>query len=115
VPADAFVPPRAARELARTLQEALTNVRRHSGARRVDVEFRGEPAAWRLDIENDGRPFNFTGRLTLDELEARRMGPRVIKERVREMGGDMVIESSSPGGVRLEISLPRPEGQYKSA
>jgi len=115
VPAEAFVPPRAARELARTLQEALTNVRRHSGARRVDVEFRGEPAAWRLDIENDGRPFNFTGRLTLDELEARRMGPRVIKERVREMGGDMVIESSSPGGVRLEISLPRPEGQYKSA
>jgi signal transduction histidine kinase len=114
-PSDVYVPPRAARELARTLQEALTNVRRHSGARQVDVEFRCEAAAWRLDIENNGRPFNFTGRLTLDELEERRLGPRVIKERVREMGGDLVIESSAASGVRLEISLPRPEGQYKSA
>jgi len=114
-PSDAYVPPRAARELVRTLQEALTNVRRHSGARQVDVEFRGEPDAWRLHIENNGRPFTFTGRLTLDELEQRRLGPRVIKERVREMGGDMVIESSPSDGVRLEISLPRPEGQSKSA
>jgi signal transduction histidine kinase len=114
-PPDAYVPSRAARELGRTLQEALANVRRHSGARRVDVEFRAAPDAWRLVIENDGRPFGFTGRLRLDELEAQRLGPRVIKERVREMGGDLVIESDPASGVRLEISLPRPEGQSKSA
>jgi signal transduction histidine kinase len=114
-PPDAYVPPRAARELGRTLQEALMNVRRHAGARRVDVEFRAAADAWHLVIENDGRPFGFTGRLGLDELEARRIGPRVIKERVREMGGDLVIESDPVSGVRLEISLPRPEGQSKSA
>ena len=114
-PHEYYVPPQAARELARTLQEALTNTRRHSGARRVEVEFRSDSAAWRLDIENDGRPFGFIGRLDLDELEARRLGPRVIKERVREMGGHLVIESSATSGVRLEISLPRPEGQSKSA
>jgi len=114
-PTDAYVPSRASRELGRTLQEALTNVRRHSGARRVDVQFRAAPDAWRLVIENDGRPFGFTGRLTLDELEAQRLGPRVIKERVREMGADLVIESDPAAGVRLEILLPRPEGQSKSA
>lgn len=114
-PHDQYVPPRAARELARTLQEALTNVRRHAGAKQVEVEFRAGADAWRLDIENDGRPFGFLGRLDLEELEARRLGPRVIKERVREMGGDLVIESSETAGVRLEISLPRPEGQFKSA
>jgi signal transduction histidine kinase len=114
-PADAYVPSRAARELGRTLQEALTNVRRHAGARRVNVQFRAAPDAWRLVIENDGRPFDFTGRFCLDELEAQRLGPRVIKERVREMGGDLVIESDPASGVRLEISLPRPEGRSKSA
>jgi len=114
-PHEHYVPPRAARELARTLQEALTNVRRHAGATRVEVEFRADAEAWRLDIENDGRPFGFIGRLDLDELEARRLGPRVIKERVREMGANLVIESSPTSGVRLEISLPKPEGQFKSA
>ena len=112
---EVYVPPRAARELARTLQEALTNVRRHSGAGLVEVEFHVTAEAWHLDIENDGRPFSFRGRLSLDELEARRIGPRVIKERVRDMGGDLVIESSDTSGARLEISLPRPEGQSKSA
>jgi signal transduction histidine kinase len=114
-PHEHYVPPQAARELARTLQEALTNVRRHAGATRVEVEFRADAEAWRLDIENDGRPFGFIGRLDLDELEARRLGPRVIKERVREMGANLVIESSPTSGVRLEISLPKPEGQSKSA
>ena len=112
---DSYVPPHAARELARTLHEALMNVRRYSGAQRVTVDFRTDAAAWRLDVENDGRPFGFIGRLDLEELEARRLGPRVIKERVREMGGGLVIASSPSSGVRLEISLPRPEGQSKSA
>jgi signal transduction histidine kinase len=114
-PQDTYVPPRVARLLARTLQEALSNVRRHSGAEKVDVEFRADAEAWRLDIENNGRPFKFLGRLSLEELDARRLGPRAIKERVRDMDGDLTIESSPTSGVRLEISLPRREGQYKSA
>ncbi len=99
--------PRVARELVRTLQEALTNVRKHAAARRVDVQLAEERDTWRLTIRNDGRPFTFSGRLTLQELEARRVGPRVIKERVREMGANMAIESSPDEGVTLEISLPR--------
>ena len=112
---DAYVPPRAARDLASTLQEALHNVRRHAGASHVEVEFRADAHAWRLDVADDGRPLGFVGRLDLDELEARRLGPRAIKERIREMGGDLVIESSERDGVRLEISLPRPELRSKSA
>jgi len=112
---DAFVPPHTARELAAALQEVLHNVRRHAGVSRVEVEFRVDAHAWRLEIQNDGRPLGFTGRLDLEELDARRLGPRAIKERIRELGGDLVIESADGGGVRLEISLPRPEGQSKSA
>ena len=105
--------PRVARELVRTLQEALMNVRKHAGARHVSVGLGRDRDGWRLSIENDGRPFGFTGRLTLEELEARRLGPRVIKERVREMGATMAIDSSPEGGVRLEISLPVQEREAR--
>jgi len=98
--------PRTARELGRTLQEALRNVRKHAGATRVDVEFCEEPSRWHLVVENDGRPFDFIGRKKLEELDAIQKGPRVIKERVRELGGDLAIHSSEEG-VRLEISVPR--------
>src|SRR5205823_6657375 len=103
------------RKLASTLQDALMNVHRHARASKVDVEFRSDAAAWRLDIENDGRPFKFLGRLSLQELEARRLGPRDIKARVRDMGGDLTIESSPTAGVRLEISLPRHEADSGTA
>jgi signal transduction histidine kinase len=99
--------PRTCRELARTLQEALVNVRKHSAARHVIVRFSADPIHYRLTIDNDGRPFEFAGRLTLAELEAARRGPLVIKERVREMGGELVIESSAERGVRLDILLRR--------
>ena len=101
------LPPATARELGRTLQEALRNVRRHSGARHVDVAFTTDNRHWKLVIANDGRPFDFTGRWTLKDLEAELRGPRVIKERVREMGGDLAIESTPPRGVKLEVTVPR--------
>jgi signal transduction histidine kinase len=100
------VPPLTARELGRTLQEALRNVRKHSGARHVDVEFTRDNGNLKLVVANDGRPFDFSGRWTLDELEKELRGPRVIKERVREMGGDLAIESAPARGVRLEVTVP---------
>ena len=102
----AAVPPRTARELGRALQESLRNVRKHAGANRVDVAFGENRAGWQLVVENDGRPFDFIGEMTLDELEALQKGPRVIRERVRELGGDLTINSSEHG-VRLEITVPR--------
>jgi signal transduction histidine kinase len=101
------LPPATARELGRTLQEALRNVRKHSGARHVDVAFTTDNGQWKLIVANDGRPFDFTGRWTLKDLETEFRGPRVIKERVREMGGDLAIESTPRRGVKLEVTVPR--------
>jgi signal transduction histidine kinase len=103
----ADVPPPIARELGRTLQEALRNVRKHGDAKHVDVTFKTDNGNWKLIVANDGRPFDFRGLWTLEELEARLRGPRVIKERVREMGGDLTIESTPAKGVRLEVTIPR--------
>jgi len=103
---EVYLPPKTARELARALQEALTNVHKHAGARQVDVRFSGDDVSWRLAIFNDGRPFGFQGRYTLHDLDALKRGPRVMKARVREMRGDLTIESSA-AGVRIDVIVPR--------
>jgi signal transduction histidine kinase len=103
---DFSLPPRVCTELVRVLQEALVNVRRHSGARKVTVHFGQDDGIWKLVIEDDGCGFGFTGRLSLAELNAAELGPRVIRERVRSIGADLAIESAPGRGARLEISLP---------
>jgi signal transduction histidine kinase len=98
--------PRVCSELVRILQEALVNIRKHSGARKVLVRFGRENETWKLLVEDDGCGFGFTGRLSLAELEAASMGPLVIRERMRSIGAELVIESVPGCGARLEISLP---------
>jgi signal transduction histidine kinase len=104
----AKVPPRVARELARIVQEALANIRRHSGARHAIVQFaRAEDGGWKLVVDDDGRGFDFQGCLDLAQLDQARKGPLVIKERVRSIGADLKIDSEPGRGARLEIHMPR--------
>jgi signal transduction histidine kinase len=105
--------PRVCSELVRILQEALVNIRKHSGARTVVVRFGRENGMWKLLIEDDGCGFGFTGRLSLAELEAASMGPLVIRERMRSIGAELVVESVPGCGARLEISLP--QGAHEQA
>ena len=101
------LPSSACQELARVVQEGLVNVRKHSGAKSVYVRFGAQNGLWKLVIDDDGRGFPFTGRLMLTELDDLHRGPTVIKERVRAIGGDLVIESSPGHGSRLEITVPQ--------
>ena len=101
------LPASACRELARVVQEGLVNVRKHSGARSVYVRFGAQDGLWKLVIDDDGQGFPFIGRLSLAELDDLHRGPTVIKERVRAIGGDLVIESSPGHGSRLEITVPQ--------
>jgi signal transduction histidine kinase len=104
---EASLAPRVGNEVARIVQEALVNVRRHSGARNVVVRFDSRGGFWKLAIDDDGCGFDFSGRLTQAELDSARKGPVVIKERVRSIGGDLTIESLPGRGSRLEISFPQ--------
>ena len=82
------------------------NVRKHSGADRVVIRTQTEGPIWTLTIQDDGRGFPFGGRLTHDELDANRRGPRTIGERARIIGGTMVVDSRPGLGSRVEISVP---------
>jgi signal transduction histidine kinase len=61
---------------------------------------------WELSIEDDGRGFDFEGRVTQEELDRIGKGPRIIKQRVRQLDGSLMIESNPGAGARLTITLP---------
>ena len=67
--------PRACAELGRIVQEALANVRKHSGARNVIVRVTAEDGDWKVIVDDDGRGFPFSGRLGQAELDAARAAP----------------------------------------
>ena len=94
-------------ELVRVVQESLVNIRKHSEAQSAVVRFGSQNGSWKLVINDDGHGFPFAGRLTMSELDGIRRGPMVIKERVRAVGGDLVIESTPGQGSRLEITIPQ--------
>jgi signal transduction histidine kinase len=95
------------RELTRIVQESLVNVRKHSQAHAVEVRLGSSDGRWTLVVEDDGRGFPFTGRLSQAELDAHGRGPGVIKERVRVIAGELTIESTPGQGSRIEISVPQ--------
>jgi len=98
--------PYVRRQMAGIVHEALVNVRKHSGADRVLVRSEVTDGWWKVSIEDDGRGFAFGGRLTQEELDAQRQGPRTIGERVRIIGGVMAVESRPGFGARVEVAVP---------
>ena len=101
------LPASTCREMARVVQESLVNIRKHSGAQSAVVRFGSQNGSLKLVINDDGRGFPFSGRFSLGDLDSHRYGPTVIKERVRAVGGNMVIESTPGHGSKLEITIPK--------
>ena len=91
------LPPEVESVLALGLREAVTNVLRHSGANRVDVELVREPGGIRLGISDDGRG---------GAAEAN-TGLAGMRERLAALGGRLEIESPAGAGTRLALHLPR--------
>jgi signal transduction histidine kinase len=103
------MPEKVCRELLRIVQEGLVNVRKHSRARHVLVRLASNADQWSLTLEDDGKGFPFSGRLTQEELDQTGKGPVIIKERVRLIAGALTVESNPGSGTRLEIKVPRSE------
>ena len=101
------LPPMVLSELAKIVQEALANVRKHSQAQQVNIELSSDNGNYKIQIDDDGQGLGWTGRFTLRELQAMRRGPTVIKERVQGIAGELIINTAPGGGTRLEIIVPR--------
>lgn len=94
--------PAAARvELARILQEAIVNTARHARATGVHVELACEDGT-RLTISDDGVGFD-PGR---PAAVSGGFGIVGMRERVKQLGGELRIVSAPRHGTRVEVHLP---------
>jgi signal transduction histidine kinase len=96
------------RQLLRILGEALTNVRRHSGASQVRVGVGiTEEKLW-AEVEDNGTGFDATQQEE-DSEEALSasggVGIRGMRERARALGGDLKIESDPETGTRVRFEM----------
>ncbi|HKC76802.1 MAG TPA: sensor histidine kinase, partial [Gaiellaceae bacterium] len=87
--------------LFRVVQEALSNVRKHSDAKCVAVELRSRRTFVDVSVSDDGRGFDPSG------LGHDRLGLAGISERVRLLGGAVEIETSPGVGTTVRATLPQ--------
>jgi len=97
--------------LFRALQEALTNVHRHSASPKADICLTLEPGQVRLEVQDHGQGMPPEHLRQLQEGAGKTgVGIAGMRERVRELGGNMTIESDSRGTL-LKVALPLSESE----
>lgn len=92
--------------LLRTAQSALANVRAHARADRVVVSLVDGGDTVRLDIVDDGAGFDAAGWERLPAGSGGGYGLRAMRERLRELGGGLDVESAPGAGAALSASVP---------
>jgi PAS domain S-box-containing protein len=84
----------------RIVQEALSNVRKHSGSRRARVELIESGGTLKLSIRDWGCGFNPA------KVSRERFGLQGIRQRARLLGTTATIESSPGKGALIAVDLP---------
>jgi signal transduction histidine kinase len=93
--------------LLRVLQEALSNIRQHSGASTVEVTLRdGDEEGICMDVRDDGHGFD-PDRVAPDEDGQSGIGVTGMRERLRLLGGRLELESAAGGPTVVRAILPR--------
>jgi two-component system sensor histidine kinase UhpB len=99
---DRDLPPEASLAVYRIVQEALSNVVRHSGATRAAVRVVREPDRLIVTVEDDGHGFN------VPEVRAagRGLGLFGMGERAAYLGGRVDVQSAPGTGTRVRAEIP---------
>lgn len=93
-------------QILRIVQEALSNVRKHSGARHARVELRRADGRLEVDVEDDGAGFDpEAGRAG----DAPRFGLAIMRERAASIGGTIAYHSAPGRGTRVHVDVPLTE------
>lgn len=93
----------AATTVYRVVQEALTNVAKHSQARWISVTAQISDDLLRVIVEDDGRGFDCK---VIDGKRPGCFGISGMRERLALVGGDFAVESAPGRGTTIYASLP---------
>lgn len=107
--------PEAEVALLRIAQEALANVRQHAGASRVRLTLSYMDDIAVLDVADDGGGFDASGAKGAVGAEDRGgFGLTAMRERVEQLGGELLVESSLGEGTTLAVEIPVHQGDDDS-
>jgi PAS domain S-box-containing protein len=98
---DSSIAPLAQTQLFRIIQEALANARKHSKSRNVVISLEKSEGEYRIGIADDGVGFD-------PEALPREShyGLGIMRERARQLGGDLRVESAPGSGTTVAVSFP---------
>lgn len=98
------LPPEMETSLFRLIQEGLTNIHRHSGSETAEICLVCDQNELRLRIEDHGKGMT-AAEISGKNGAARGVGLASMRERVRELGGNIEITSET-GGTQIRVTLP---------
>lgn len=110
IPEDMARPPRDCElVLFRVLQESLTNVHRHSGASAADIELTLHNDKLTLEVTDNGKGIPGERLKNLEAAGNSGVGIAGMRERVREIGGRLEIQSGERG-TTVSVTVPISKG-----
>ncbi len=95
------VPADAALCMFRITQEALRNIKRHSGVNRAEIRLEQLDGRLHLSVSDRGRGFDSN-----EPPDERGIGIHSMEERLRLLGGKLEIQSRPMEGTRIDAWLP---------
>ena len=95
------LPPDAEVQVIRVIQEALSNVRKHAGARSATVRVQVDAAHTDFVVSDDGQGFSLADTHRKDGF-----GLTTMRERTESVGGRLCIESTPGRGTDVTVRLP---------
>jgi signal transduction histidine kinase len=94
--------PRTEVQLLRVVQEALTNTRKHSRAKRATVTMACTPSVTTISIEDDGVGFDPS---TVARSMEGGFGLASMRERVEQVGGRITVHTAPNQGTTIRVEL----------
>ncbi len=96
------LPPGFERQLYLVSRELISNVERHAKALEASLSLVGEEGEIQLDVVDDGCGFDRT------QVRDNAVGLRSLEQRVADLGGSALVESSPGSGTRITVRVPLP-------
>jgi signal transduction histidine kinase/ligand-binding sensor domain-containing protein len=100
------LPAETERELLRVAQEAIHNVKKHSGASQLFVQLEYGPDMIALEVRDDGRGVAMDHQ---PEAGSGHYGLTGMRERAAAIGGTLEVSGAPGGGTVIRLRAPAPE------
>jgi PAS domain S-box-containing protein len=92
--------------LFRIVQESLTNIHRHSGCKQASIRLTKEGDRIILEVKDRGRGMAAEARVSSEDVQSLGVGISGMRQRMRQLGGQLDISSSQTGTTVTAVVPP---------